>query len=459
MIENALEGPASFRSWNVIRSRRTGDSGFTRAAKMFEYFLDPAHAKGPKVTTKQLQSGSQYVVSWAFLDSLGRERQTQEISPASTQDAPKTVVTNTRYDDVGHAAATSLPVVADGQAGAELLAVQQDSVIETRHSYDAIGRETRTTHVAKGTELWAGTMAYFGDHTRITPPPGGVQTTSWIDARERLECKVEGTGGTTATTTFTYSPAGKLASITDPAGHNSTITYDLLGRRVEASDMDAGKSRIRYDANGNAIASWTYDTTPLGVGREATQTTHVQGKNYTQATAGYDPRGRVTGRAWTFPGGLGGLLADTTYRVNYGYDEADHETTMSYLDPMIDAPKETITTEYSALGDPVRLTGSITDPLTGHVSTRQQGRVRRTISSEPEQSFPDGVNIGTEDVSGGPCPPLVYGGTIQRSLGEGADVCAACDHDSASVAREIFCALGRPCGHWPGWQFRSPDPR
>ena len=46
--------------------------------------LDPDHKQPPLVTTKELQSGTTYVTSWSFLDSTGRERQTQEVSPAST---------------------------------------------------------------------------------------------------------------------------------------------------------------------------------------------------------------------------------------------------------------------------------------------------------------------------------------------------------------------------------------
>ncbi|MEV4319119.1 RHS repeat-associated core domain-containing protein [Actinocrispum sp. NPDC049592] len=377
-------------------------------AKVFEYFLDPAHAKAPKVTTKELQSGSTYVTTWSFLDSLGRDRQTQEVSPASTTAAPKTIVTETRYDDAGHIAATSLPVVAAGAAGSDLLAVPGDSVVETRNTYDELGRTVKAAHVAKGKELWAATTSYFGDHIRQTPPPGGAVTTQWTDLRDRLVRREEGAGADLVATTYTYTPAGEIATITDPGQHKTSYTYDLLKRRIETTDPDAGKSRVKYDANGNQtaswdakatgttptlstdydkldrpvtrwagasgtgtkIATWTYDqsTVPNGIGRLASQTTISGGKNYTQANLGYDPRGRVTGRAWTFPGGLGGLLKDTTYTVNYAYDSADHEISLSYKDGVIGAPPETITTGYDTLGNATSLGGAVTDPLTGNVT-------------------------------------------------------------------------------------------
>lgn len=370
-------------------------------AKAFSYFLDPGHTKPPLVTSRQLQSGSTYVTSWSYLDSLGRDRQAQEISPASTDTAAKTIVTDTRYDDAGHLAAKSLPVVVAGGAGTALLTVPGDAVDETRHSYDALGRDVRTAQFAGGRELWATTTEYFGDHVRTTPPTGGVVTTSWTDARERQVKKQEGTGSATVSTTYTYTPADQIESITDPAGHRSTFDYDLQKRVIAGTDADAGATRQRYDANGNVTATWdaktlaaggsaptlstdfdalnrpttrwagasgsgrkvgtfTYDSTsiPNGIGREATQTTIQGGRSYTKAVLGYDPRGRVTGRSWSFPAGLPGLLTPATYSVRYGYDAADHEVSVRYPDNVLGAPAETITTGYDALGNPTTLTGA-----------------------------------------------------------------------------------------------------
>jgi YD repeat-containing protein len=324
-------------------------------AKQFSYFLDPGHAKAPLVTTKELQSGTTFVSTWAFLDSLGRDRQTQEVSPASTQTTAKTIVTDTRYDDAGHVAATSLPVVVDGAAGTDLLAVAGNTVDETRHAYDELGRDVRAAQFAGGRELWATTMAYFGDHVRTTPPAGGAVTTSWTNTRERLVRKQEGTGSGTVTTTYAYTPADQIASVTDPAGHRSTFDYDLQKRPIASVDADAGASRTRYDNNGNVIASfdakalaaggstptlstdydalnrpvarwsgasgagtkvaaWVYDATsiPNGIGRGLSQTTIQDGKSYSKTALGYDQRGRITGRMWTFPAGLPGWRRPTT---------------------------------------------------------------------------------------------------------------------------------------------------
>lgn len=381
-------------------------------AKVFSYRLDPDHKLPPLVTTKELQSGSTYTTSWSFLDSTGRDRQKQEPSPASTADAPKTIVTDTRYDGAGHVAAESLPVVVPAAPGSALQAVPADQVVESRHTYDALGRDVKAAHVAQGKELWASTTEYFGDHNRTTPPPGGVAKTTWTDDRGR-DVKVEdGTGTSAVATTTTYTPAGLLATSTDPAGHRSTFSYDLLQRRTETVDPDAGRARTQYDDVGNIVATWdaktlasgssaptlstqydalnrpiakwtgaagtgkkvsdwTYDTAgvPNAVGQNVSMTAYSGGKAFTRAATGFDPRGRITGQKWTFPQGVGGLLHGSSYTVGYGYDAADHLVSKTYSDPVLGAPKETVTTGYDDLGNPSTLSGELTDPLTGSTST------------------------------------------------------------------------------------------
>ncbi|WP_206305327.1 RHS repeat-associated core domain-containing protein, partial [Actinacidiphila soli] len=380
-------------------------------AQTFAYYLDPDHTKPPLVTTRQLQSGDSYVTTWAFLDSLGRDRQTQEVSPASTGDAPKTVVTDTRYDDYGDVAAESLPLVATGQAGSALLSVPADQVDETRYTYDSLGRAVRKAEYGSGKELWASSIAYWGDHVRTTPPAGGVPTTSWTDARAREVRKQEGSGDDLVTTAYTYTTGDKLASTTDPQGHRATYTYDLLGRSLTADDPDSGASKTEYDANGNPVkswdakavaegtgklavttdfdaldrpvarwtgpsgsgtrtASWTYDSADIsnGTGQLAAQTSYVGGKQYTVAVTGYDPRGRVNGKKWTFPAGTGGSLHALSHTVNYTYDAADHVISTEYPDAVIGTPAEKLTTTYDALGNPVTLSGTTDGKTRDYVS-------------------------------------------------------------------------------------------
>jgi RHS repeat-associated protein len=387
----------------IVSVHEADQADADQPAQKYAYFLDPEHRRPPLVTTRQLQSGDTYLTNFKYLDSLGRDRQSQEVSPASTDDDKKTVVIDTRYDDIGNIAAESLPVVVAGASGSALLSVPADQVDETRRTYDSMSRVIRSARYGDGKELWATSIVYYGDHVRSTPPPGGTVTTVWTDARSRQVRQQEGTDAQQATV-YTYTPADQVASVTDPAGHVSAGTYDLLGRRVTGDDPDAGKSRTTYDANGNATAvwdakalaaggdtpsltteydeldrpvtrshgaektaSWTYDSTSVanGVGQPASMTTHRDGKDYTIAVDGYDKRGRATGRTWTFPAGLGGALHQSSYSVNYGYDDADHTVSIEYEDAVIGAPREKITTSYDAQGNPDTLTGVQKDPLTG----------------------------------------------------------------------------------------------
>jgi RHS repeat-associated protein len=296
-------------------------------------------------------------------------------------------------------------------AGSGLQDIPADKVVETRLGYDALGRQVEASHVAQGKELWAAQTAYFGDHTRTTPPLGGVVKTTWTDVRGRQVRTEDGTGAGKAVTTMTYHPSGQLASSTDPAGHRSTFGYDLLERRTDATDPDAGKSRTQFDAVGNPVATWdakalaagrgptlsteydalnrptarwsglvgtgtkvaawTYDSTQIanGIGRPAAQTTVADGKEFTRAMVGYDQRGRASGQRWAFPQGVGGLLHGSTYTVTYGYDDADHVVSKTYADAVLGTPKETVTTGYDVLGNPTTLSGELTDPLTGDKRT------------------------------------------------------------------------------------------
>ena len=38
----------------------------------------------------------------------------------------------------------------------------------------------------------------------------------------------------------------------------------------------------------------------------------------------------MTGRKWTFPQGVGGLLHGSSYTMSYGYDAADHLVSKTY---------------------------------------------------------------------------------------------------------------------------------
>ena len=51
-------------------------------------------------------------------------------------------------------------------------------------------------------------------------------------------------------TSYAYTPAGKLAGITDAAGNNWAYAYNLAGDQTSQTDPDAGTTSSVYDPAG-----------------------------------------------------------------------------------------------------------------------------------------------------------------------------------------------------------------
>lgn len=348
----------------------------------YVYHVDSTKAVPPYVDSRRLQPNGTYLTSTQFYDALLRPIQTQTVAPTSTSASPVTTVVNTRYDDRGLLAATSQPVAVAATSGAGLLTIPR-TVNETRYGYDAADRLSGTGFDSNNTQLWLTTTSYYGDHTRVTPPTGGVMTTTWTDPLGRTVRKDQGTGSLLASTTYTVDTAGRVTKITDPAGHVSSYTYDLAGRRTVSVDADAGTTTTTFDDDGNPVTTTTatgqvttdvydaadrltqvwsgpastgtlldaysFDTATNGVGLPASSTTYGQGGTYSVAVAGYDVRGRSTGSVFTFPA-VAGLSAPLTVNVGVGYDVADRPTTLSYGQALGGLPAETVTTGYNMVG-------------------------------------------------------------------------------------------------------------
>jgi YD repeat-containing protein len=59
-------------------------------------------------------------------------------------------------------------------------------------------------------------------------------------------------------TSYTYTPSGSKATVTDPRGNKTTFTYDLqLLRLVGVKHPDNTQKRLHYDAHGNV--DWEQD--------------------------------------------------------------------------------------------------------------------------------------------------------------------------------------------------------
>ena len=339
-----------------------------------------------RVMTSQLLDGSRYVNTFTYVDGLGRVIETQAPSPSGSG----RVVTATRYDDQGQVAAQTQPVFNSQTAGANVLNPVASSVpYEQRFTYDALGRQTAATQFRLGAEQWRTTTSYTG-LTHTVNFPVRTDVTYHTDAFGRTSRVVERPVSGQADTVYTYTPAGQLDTITDDAGNVGDFGYDWLGRRTSSVDPDQGSWSYTYDPDGNQVTStdgltpaktlttvydilgrrtevksgatqlarWSYDTATKGIGLP-TSSTRVGNGDYTVATTGYDGRGRPTGRSVTLPVADVGAGNPVTYAFGYGYDRADHLTTLSHP-PAGGLSAEVVTTAYSDQGMPSTTTGAST---------------------------------------------------------------------------------------------------
>jgi RHS repeat-associated protein len=315
---------------------------------------------GPSVvTTRRLITGSTVVVSYELFDGLLRSRQTQQSAPGGGR-----IVTDTVYDSHGWVDVKTSPRTDPGSPGTALLALPAPTgvVAETSYGYDGTGRTTAEIFLANGVEKWRTRTSYGGNSTSVDPPEGGTATTTLVDARGRtVELRQYHGGAPTGdydATRYTYTKAGDLATVTDPAGNSWQYTYDLRRRRITTQAPDTAATTFTYDdegrllsttdgrgltlaytydeldrktglyagsTSGAKLAEWTYDTATGGKGRPAASTRFSGGNAYTDAVTAYDGRGRETARTVTIPAAEGALAG--SYTTMTAYNEADQVAT------------------------------------------------------------------------------------------------------------------------------------
>src|SRR5262249_45837449 len=191
--------------------------------------------------------------------------------------------------------------------------------------------------------------------TTVTDPAGNVTRYTYDLAGNRTKVEDPDTG----TTTSTYNPAGDLLTATDARGQKLSYQYDELGGITTRWAGDAG--------TGTKLATFTYDSLAKGLLSSASR--FVGANEYKIEPIDYDDRYRPTGTRWTVPTSEGALAG--TYMTRYGYDSADHVTSVTYPQ-RAGLPAETVTTSYDTLGYATTLTGAanyVTD--TGYDPTGQ----------------------------------------------------------------------------------------
>ncbi|MFE0461333.1 polymorphic toxin-type HINT domain-containing protein [Kitasatospora sp. NPDC058965] len=340
-------------SWLPGRNKAT-----QTADKLFSYAVHGAGSTPDPstVTTQTLREDGSYSTVVGIYDGFLQTRQTQS---TTADNSAGRLISSTHYDSHGWVHSSTAPFVDTTTAPGTTLFVEQENTVpsETVATYDGQGRSTAATLYSKAAALWTSTAAYPGsDETDSTPPSGGTPVSVFTNALGETTSKVShgGSGLGDVTTSYSYTPAGRLASAKDTAGNTWSYSYDLQGRITSQSDPDTGTSSTTYDALGRTasttdarqqslsytydqlsrktgeyagtstadstklLSSYTYDTLAKGYPTSATRYVGgAAGSAYTQAVAGYNTAYQPTGTTITIPAAEGKLAG--TYSMSAQY--------------------------------------------------------------------------------------------------------------------------------------------
>ncbi|HWG99191.1 MAG TPA: polymorphic toxin-type HINT domain-containing protein [Pilimelia sp.] len=346
------------------------------------------------VTTKKYAYGNTQRTSVQLFDGLFRPIQTQRDSLGSTGGR---VLTDTRYDARGQVEATNAEYYDTGAVSTQRFVPSTVVPGRTEFVYDGAGRVTDEIFLKLGVEQWRTVTSHGGDRVSVDPPVGGTPTTTVTDARGRTTALWQYLGaaptGAHQDTTYAYDHAGRLATVTDPAGNQWTYGYDLRGRQVSAVDPDRGATTSTYDdagqlltttevgrgltlaytydglgrktalrdgsASGPVRASWVFDT--LAKGHPTSATRYEGTAQYTTAVTGYDNGYRPLGRSVTLPSTgvpTGEAAIAGTYTTTYTYT-SDGQLYKLKHPAAGQLGTETVTTNHNARGMPEWMNGGL----------------------------------------------------------------------------------------------------
>ena len=186
----------------------------------------------------------------------------------------------------------------------------------TTTAYDERNRPSQVTDAL--TNVTTLTYDTAGRKKTVTRPNGQTITYNTFDEMNRvLQQTVTQNPNSAATTKYTYTDAGLLATMQDPhlvaIGSTDTYTY--------AYDTTGRKTTVTYPADSRGVyrvERFTYDT----AGRLFTH----QNRSAEKQTFTYDALNRLTGFSWNLSNGNPDTL---TPAVTFGYDIASRQTSIT----------------------------------------------------------------------------------------------------------------------------------
>ncbi|MDG4797818.1 polymorphic toxin-type HINT domain-containing protein [Micromonospora sp. WMMD1082] len=403
LLVSKLEYDALGRLAKVWMPDRTGADGLDPSVR-YTYLVRTD--KPVTIKTEKRQNDGSYNVEYQLHDGLLRPRQVQTEGPDGTR-----LVADTFYTGTGKLAKTYATYnVAGAPRDTIYPAVNGEVNGQTHYLYDGADRVKVEIFAVAGNEKWRTTTTYGGDRTSVDPPTGGTPTTTITNAlgqtTQLLQYRGADPSGEADTTRYTYTKAGQLASVTDPADNVWRHEYDQLGRKVKSIDPDAGTTTVEYDdldrvtstvngvgaristtydeigrttavykgtaATGELLSSWTYDLELLGTLSSTSR--WVDGAEYATYPAIYDEFYRPHATYYSVPEHAGAELAGFyTFGTEYNRDGSIQSVSMSDGGGL---PFETVAYTYDGLERLIGMTGD--DPYLTDIDYAATGEVLQT---------------------------------------------------------------------------------
>jgi len=223
------------------------------------------------------------------------------------------------------------------------------TISSMQYGYDAAGRQTSATVVMGAGE-----------------GPNRTTTNSYRTSDGRLASTTEASGTADASTTsYSYTPNGRLASLTDGESRATTFAYDGFDRAQTTRYADGSTEVLSYDPGGLVTQAKLRDGQTVNLGYDdAGRRTSRSGAGLNNAY-GYDQLGRLvsaTGGSYNVSLGydaLGNLVSDNVagYAMLNGYDAAGRRTRVAWGIPDIYLQYALLTT-----GEPSQVADSYGNP-------------------------------------------------------------------------------------------------
>lgn len=363
-------------------------------------YLVPGNAASAVGTSLLTPSGG-YLTTYQLYDGLLRPIQTQ--APRG-DGAAGSLLSDTFYDSAGMAYQANSPYLAAITPGTSHFVANEQNVPQRAvTTFDGAGRQVQQVvynlnsqgvSVPFATTSWA----YGGDRVDVTPPAGGVASSTYTDVwgntvavrQYHGSTPTPNTPGSYDVTSYTYNNKNQLAAVTDPAGNQWTTSYDVMGRVVSTTDPDSGTITTAYDNAGDVtsvtdsrgvtlsytydslgrksgvyngavnsadqLAAWFYDGLANSRGQLTKTISYDNANAYTTTVNGFTASYQPTSVTYTIPSPETGLAGSYTYVYTYAADGSPATTRVPAAGGL---SQETLTEQYTAIGQPASLSTSI----------------------------------------------------------------------------------------------------